>query len=128
MQILIYRNGESCQGSEDDCLFIPHATQTAKTSLMHLHFIESVVEFCDEATHNKESLNRQNAYCGHKSTMEVIRSTSDWEAVKEPKDEIPTIEFSTSKGTPYFYLLLDRGSFKPEVLRFSFHFLCIHKQ
>ncbi|XP_062308216.1 calcium-activated chloride channel regulator 3A-1-like [Osmerus eperlanus] len=63
-------------GKPNDCYFIPHKSQTAKTSIMYLQSIDSVVEFCNKKNHNTKAPNMQNRKCGGRSVEEVIFSSS----------------------------------------------------
>ncbi|XP_004603679.2 calcium-activated chloride channel regulator 4-like [Sorex araneus] len=62
---------------EKDCQFFPDKKQTAKTSIMFMQAIDSVVEFCNEKNHNKEAPNLQNKKCNRRSTWEVISTSED---------------------------------------------------
>ncbi|XP_055979507.1 calcium-activated chloride channel regulator 4-like [Sorex fumeus] len=62
---------------EKDCQFFPNEEQTAKTSIMFMQAINSVIEFCNEKDHNKEAPNLQNKKCNRRSTWEVISSSED---------------------------------------------------
>ncbi|XP_004603681.2 calcium-activated chloride channel regulator 4A-like [Sorex araneus] len=62
---------------EKDCQFFPDEKQTAKTSIMFMQAIDSVVEFCNKKNHNKEAPNLQNKKCNSRSTWEVISTSED---------------------------------------------------
>ncbi|XP_054996343.1 calcium-activated chloride channel regulator 4 [Sorex araneus] len=64
---------------EKDCQFFPDKKQTAKTSIMFMQAIDSVVEFCNEKNHNKAAPNLQNKKCNLRSTWEVIRTSKDFD-------------------------------------------------
>ncbi|NXW48342.1 CLCA1 regulator, partial [Nyctiprogne leucopyga] len=63
---------------EKGCIFIADIQQHISSSVMFLQHIPSVVEFCDENTHNSEAPNMQNKMCNHKSTWEVIMESDDF--------------------------------------------------
>ncbi|XP_067086271.1 calcium-activated chloride channel regulator 3A-1-like [Osmerus mordax] len=63
-------------GKPYDCYFIPHKSQTTKTSIMYLQSIDSVVQFCNKKNHNTKAPNMQNRMCGGRSVEEVIFSSS----------------------------------------------------
>ncbi|ODN03755.1 Calcium-activated chloride channel regulator 1 [Orchesella cincta] len=97
--------------SSSTCRFYPIST-TATTSLMHFHWIESVVNFCDESNHDKLSPNPHNSKCDHKSVWEVLRETEDYKAVTSPiNSTIPEVAFKVVRHNPkpVLYILLDRG-------------------
>ncbi len=56
------------QANLTSCRFIPDRVGNTQvtTSLMHFHWMESVVDFCDEHTHNSQADNKQNAFCDQK--------------------------------------------------------------
>ncbi|XP_062308633.1 calcium-activated chloride channel regulator 3A-1-like isoform X1 [Osmerus eperlanus] len=63
-------------GKPSNCYFFLHKSQTAKTSVMYLQSIDSVVEFCNKKNHNTKAPNNQNRKCGGRSVEEVIFSSS----------------------------------------------------
>ncbi|XP_021958389.1 calcium-activated chloride channel regulator 1 [Folsomia candida] len=94
------------------CRFIPDSVvNKATTSLMHFHFMNSVVDFCDENTHNKMADNKQNAFCNQKSIMQVIRESPDYATASNPPTQVGPVTFKTVKqsANPLLYILLDRG-------------------
>ncbi|ODN06580.1 Calcium-activated chloride channel regulator 4, partial [Orchesella cincta] len=120
-----YQNldGENCGVSDDslyppssDCRFIPdEANQTATSSLMGFHFIESIHDFCDSETHNKRAPTRQNLYCRFLSVWEIIRESLDFKKVKvNATNSIAPINYRILKQTskPLLYILSD-GVFTP---------------
>lgn len=78
---------------------------------MHLHWLDSVTEFCDSKTHNYVAPNRQNLFCGHRSVWEVIRESDDYKATKVCTESVALPKFRVMKESrsPEFYVLLDRG-------------------
>ncbi|XP_007463328.1 PREDICTED: calcium-activated chloride channel regulator 4-like [Lipotes vexillifer] len=63
---------------EKDCQFFPHKYQTEKTSIMFMQGIDSVAEFCNKKTHNREAPSLQNKMCNFRSTWEVISNSEDF--------------------------------------------------
>ncbi|XP_026970045.1 calcium-activated chloride channel regulator 4 [Sagmatias obliquidens] len=63
---------------EKDCQFFPDKYQTEKTSIMFMQGIDSVAEFCNNKTHNREAPSLQNKMCDFRSTWEVISSSEDF--------------------------------------------------
>uniref|UniRef100_A0A8C4W5C3 Chloride channel accessory 2 n=1 Tax=Gopherus evgoodei TaxID=1825980 RepID=A0A8C4W5C3_9SAUR len=63
---------------KEGCAFIPERTQTAKSSIMYMQSLSSVVEFCNEGNHNREAPNLQNRMCDYRSTWDVIISSMDF--------------------------------------------------
>ncbi|XP_003260064.2 calcium-activated chloride channel regulator 4 isoform X1 [Nomascus leucogenys] len=81
---------------EKDCQFFPDKVQTEKASIMFMQSIDSVVEFCNEKTHNQEAPSLQNIKCNFRSTWEVISNSEDF------KNTIPMV---TPPPPPVFSLL-----------------------
>ena len=104
-------NGEYAPGPE--CRFFPTDEEnTATSSLMHFTSLTSIIDFCDDTNHNKESPNKQNTFCRQESVWKTIQSTSEFNTGEELVDEIPPpLKKSITKTTtnPLFYLLLDGG-------------------
>uniref|UniRef100_A0A8C6AZ38 Calcium-activated chloride channel regulator 1 n=1 Tax=Monodon monoceros TaxID=40151 RepID=A0A8C6AZ38_MONMO len=63
---------------EKDCQFFPDTYQTEKTSIMFMQGIDSVAEFCNNKTHNREAPSLQNKMCNFRSTWEVISNSEDF--------------------------------------------------
>ncbi|XP_032483134.1 calcium-activated chloride channel regulator 4 [Phocoena sinus] len=63
---------------EKDCQFFPDKYQTEKTSIMFMQGIDSVAEFCNNKTHNREAPSLQNKMCDFRSTWEVISNSEDF--------------------------------------------------
>ncbi|XP_007068840.2 calcium-activated chloride channel regulator 2 [Chelonia mydas] len=63
---------------KEGCAFIPERTQTAKSSIMYMQSLSSVIEFCNESNHNREAPNLQNRMCNYRSTWDVIISSMDF--------------------------------------------------
>ncbi|XP_054996342.1 calcium-activated chloride channel regulator 4-like [Sorex araneus] len=96
---------------EKDCQFFPDKKQTAKTSIMFMQAIDSVVEFCNEKNHNKEAPNLQNKKCNRKSTWEVIRNSKDFNNTKPMVTPPPLPVFSLLRvGERIVCLVLDRST------------------
>ncbi|KAL1772707.1 calcium-activated chloride channel regulator 2 [Sigmodon hispidus] len=61
----------------EGCTFLYNSTQNATGSIMFMPSLSSVVEFCDDSTHNHEAPNLQNQVCNLRSTWDVITDSSD---------------------------------------------------
>ncbi|XP_006501495.1 calcium-activated chloride channel regulator 2 isoform X1 [Mus musculus] len=61
----------------EGCTFLYNSTQNATGSIMFMPSLPSVVEFCNESTHNQEAPNLQNQVCSLRSTWDVITASSD---------------------------------------------------
>ncbi|XP_031231594.1 calcium-activated chloride channel regulator 2 isoform X2 [Mastomys coucha] len=61
----------------EGCTFLYNSTQNATGSIMFMQSLPSVVEFCNEGTHNQEAPNLQNQVCSLRSTWDVIKDSSD---------------------------------------------------
>ncbi|XP_021052509.1 calcium-activated chloride channel regulator 2 isoform X2 [Mus pahari] len=61
----------------EGCTFLYNSTQNATGSIMFMQSLPSVVEFCNESTHNQEAPNLQNQVCSLRSTWDVITASSD---------------------------------------------------
>lgn len=61
----------------EGCTFLYNSTQSATGSIMFMQSLPSVVEFCNEGTHNREAPNLQNRVCSLRSTWDVITGSSD---------------------------------------------------
>ncbi|ODN06571.1 Calcium-activated chloride channel regulator 4 [Orchesella cincta] len=120
-------NGEICEASEDglspppsDCRFVPdEVNQTATSSLMSFHFINSLTRFCDKDTHNKRAPTRQNLYCRFLSVTEVMEQSMDFKAVKVNHTNIRTpIVYRIVKqvSKPLLYILSDSVFVPPETV------------
>ncbi|XP_041063773.1 calcium-activated chloride channel regulator 1-like [Carcharodon carcharias] len=67
-----------------DCKFFPEKNQSSFSSIMYLQGLPSVVEFCDNETHNPEAPNMQNKMCDHRSTWDVIKESEDFRSNRPP--------------------------------------------
>ncbi|XP_069795199.1 calcium-activated chloride channel regulator 1-like isoform X2 [Narcine bancroftii] len=72
---------ESTRLPNKDCTFFPMKNQPSSSSIMYLQGLPSVVEFCDNATHNVEAPNMQNRMCNYRSTWDVISKSEDFRNV-----------------------------------------------
>ncbi|CAL8110215.1 unnamed protein product [Orchesella dallaii] len=98
--------------SSSSCRFVPSLNQSSTTSLMHFHWVDSIVNFCDESNHDKLAPNPHNSKCDHKSVWEVLRETEDYKAVTSALNSTrPEVAFQVVKHNPkpVLYILLDRG-------------------
>ncbi|XP_063886379.1 calcium-activated chloride channel regulator 1-like [Scylla paramamosain] len=70
----------SCSGdTEADCQFIPELIQNTSvtSSLLAAPFLDSVINFCDAATHNAAAPTKHNLLCDQSSVMDVIAWHTD---------------------------------------------------
>uniref|UniRef100_A0A8C0GBP3 VWFA domain-containing protein n=1 Tax=Chelonoidis abingdonii TaxID=106734 RepID=A0A8C0GBP3_CHEAB len=81
---------------EAGCKFIPDKTQISPASIMYMQSLPSVVEFCDQSTHNEKATNMQNKICNYKSTWEVIMNSSDFSNTSPINSISPPFETSFS--------------------------------
>ncbi|XP_039342083.1 calcium-activated chloride channel regulator 1-like isoform X2 [Mauremys reevesii] len=81
---------------EAGCKFVPEKTENAPASIMYMQSLPSVVEFCDQSTHNGKATNMQNKMCDHKSTWEVIMNSTDFSNTSPINSTSPPFETSFS--------------------------------
>ncbi|XP_044883646.1 calcium-activated chloride channel regulator 1-like isoform X1 [Mauremys mutica] len=81
---------------EAGCKFVPEKTQNAPASIMYMQSLPSVVEFCDQSTHNEKAINMQNKMCNYKSTWEVIMNSTDFSNTSPINSTSPPFETSFS--------------------------------
>ncbi|XP_044883644.1 calcium-activated chloride channel regulator 1-like [Mauremys mutica] len=81
---------------EAGCTFVPEKTQNATASIMYMQSLPSVVEFCDQSTHNEKATNMQNKMCNYKSTWEVIMNSPDFSNSSPINSASPPFETSFS--------------------------------
>ncbi|XP_065265415.1 calcium-activated chloride channel regulator 1-like [Emys orbicularis] len=81
---------------EAGCKFIPYKTQISPASIMYMQSLPSVVEFCDQSTHNEKATNLQNKMCNYKSTWEVIMNSPDFSNTSPINSASPPFETSFS--------------------------------
>ncbi|XP_030062589.1 calcium-activated chloride channel regulator 2 [Microcaecilia unicolor] len=62
---------------EEGCTFLANKLQNATSSIMYMQALFSVVEFCNESTHDAEAPNLQNRMCDYQSTWDVIMGSPD---------------------------------------------------
>ncbi|XP_004639373.1 calcium-activated chloride channel regulator 4 [Octodon degus] len=79
---------------EKGCQFFPNKDQKEKTSIMFMQSIDSVVEFCNEKSHNQEAPSLQNLKCHYRSTWEVIRESEDYKNTTVMEETPPAPTFS----------------------------------
>ncbi|XP_066942585.1 calcium-activated chloride channel regulator 1-like isoform X3 [Macrobrachium rosenbergii] len=138
---LLQEDGNKCQADttglpDSKCHFYPATQKNVNGSLMSLHFLDSVTQFCDDEDipHNPFAPNPQNLRCDGKSTWQVISRHEDFRDSNPPRSKrsIPDLnpKFQViqeqPKQKPRFILLLDlSGSmemymtiFYQEVVRF----------
>ncbi|XP_042855744.1 calcium-activated chloride channel regulator 1-like [Penaeus japonicus] len=99
----------------DDCVFYPDVNQTATSSLMSfpLVFSDTLIEFCDEDTHNHFAKTKQNDRCDGQSVWEVMLQHSDFKgnanpAISDPEE--PSIKVVRETNASYALVLDYSGS------------------
>ncbi|XP_047488362.1 calcium-activated chloride channel regulator 1-like [Penaeus chinensis] len=100
---------------DDDCVFFPDTNQTAKSSLMSfpLVFSDTLVEFCDEHTHNSLAKTKHNDRCDGQSVWEVMLQHSDFKANANPaisNPEEPMIKVVRKTNADHVLVLDYSGS------------------
>ncbi|XP_065265410.1 calcium-activated chloride channel regulator 1-like [Emys orbicularis] len=81
---------------EAGCKFVPEKPQNAPASIMYMQSLPSVVDFCDQSTHNEKATNLQNKMCNYKSTWEVIMNSPDFSNTSPINSASPPFETSFS--------------------------------
>ncbi|XP_038270243.1 calcium-activated chloride channel regulator 1-like [Dermochelys coriacea] len=81
---------------EAGCKFVPNKTQNAPASIMYMQSLPSVVEFCDQRTHNEKATNMQNKMCNYHSTWEIIMNSPDFSNNSPINSTSPPYETSFS--------------------------------
>ncbi|XP_065410258.1 calcium-activated chloride channel regulator 1-like [Chrysemys picta bellii] len=81
---------------EAGCKFVPEKTQNVPASIMYMQSLPSVVEFCDQSTHNEKATNLQNKMCNYHSTWEVIMNSTDFSNTSPINSASPPFETSFS--------------------------------
>ncbi|XP_054996289.1 calcium-activated chloride channel regulator 4-like [Sorex araneus] len=105
---------------EEGCQFFPDKKQTAKTSIMFMQAIDSVVEFCNKKNHNKEAPNLQNKKCNSRSTWEVISTSEDIKNTMPMMAPPPLPVFSLLRvGERIVCLVLDKSGSMGEYNRLT---------
>ncbi|CAM4605088.1 calcium-activated chloride channel regulator 1-like [Caretta caretta] len=81
---------------EAGCKFVPNKIQNAPASIMYMQNLPSVVEFCDQSTHNEKATNMQNKMCNYHSTWEIIMNSPDFSNTSPINSTSPPYETSFS--------------------------------
>ncbi|XP_013419455.1 calcium-activated chloride channel regulator 3A-1-like [Lingula anatina] len=108
---------------ESACRFAPYVKgNEGATSIMSHHYVESVIEFCDNDAqahaldlHNDQAPNRQNRLCDGRSAWEVMREHEDFENNNNPPvqgdiDTTPTFRVVQQQPKRYVLVLDVSGS------------------
>ncbi|KAK4301446.1 hypothetical protein Pmani_026402 [Petrolisthes manimaculis] len=110
-------------GSELDCIFTPNLssnnnnTNTATSSLMAAPFLDTVVKFCDNTTHDTTTPTKHNLLCDQLSSWQVIRQHPDITSASGSGQHLP-IEVRAVRAKPPRHtvvLLIDYSSTMGEV-------------
>ncbi|XP_015272169.1 PREDICTED: epithelial chloride channel protein-like [Gekko japonicus] len=73
---------------EAGCQFVPDRKQSTPASIMYMQSLSSVIEFCNNNSHNINATNMHNKLCKYRSTWEVIASSKDF-ASSSPLSALP---------------------------------------
>uniref|UniRef100_A0A674IPI9 Calcium-activated chloride channel regulator 1-like n=1 Tax=Terrapene triunguis TaxID=2587831 RepID=A0A674IPI9_9SAUR len=93
------KSDEQTKLYEAGCKFVPEKTQNAPASIMYMQSLPSVstvVEFCDQSTHNEKATNLQNKMCSYHSTWEVIMNSMDFSNTSPINSASPPFETAFS--------------------------------
>uniref|UniRef100_A0A674J1Z0 Calcium-activated chloride channel regulator 4-like n=1 Tax=Terrapene triunguis TaxID=2587831 RepID=A0A674J1Z0_9SAUR len=90
------KSDEQTKLYEAGCKFVPEKTQNAPASIMYMQSLPSVVEFCDQSTHNEKATNLQNKMCNYHSTWEVIMNSMDFSNTSPINSASPPFETAFS--------------------------------
>ncbi|XP_060088135.1 calcium-activated chloride channel regulator 1-like [Heteronotia binoei] len=63
---------------EAGCQFVPDRNQSTPASIMYMQSLSSVIEFCNNSSHNINATNLHNKLCKYRSTWEVITTSKDF--------------------------------------------------
>ncbi|XP_032784296.2 calcium-activated chloride channel regulator 1 [Daphnia magna] len=110
-------SGGNCEVNENgiisdqgNCRFVPTATeQTATTSLMSFHWLDTVIGFSEKDKHDRRPPHRQNRLCNSKSSAEVMANSPDFNNVPPNPGQVTTPEFQLLKNLmlPVVYVAMD---------------------
>uniref|UniRef100_A0A0P5UIX1 Calcium-activated chloride channel regulator 1 n=1 Tax=Daphnia magna TaxID=35525 RepID=A0A0P5UIX1_9CRUS len=110
-------SGGNCEVNENgiisdqgNCRFVPTATeQTATTSLMSFHWLDTVIGFSEKDKHDRRPPHRQNRLCNSKSSAEVMANSPDFNNVPPNPNQVTTPEFQLLKNLmlPVVYVAMD---------------------
>ncbi|XP_046643221.1 calcium-activated chloride channel regulator 1-like isoform X2 [Daphnia pulicaria] len=98
--------------NQGECRFIPTATgQTATTSLMSFHWLDSVISFSKADKHDKKPPHRQNRLCSSRSSSEIMASLPDFDSIAPipGQDTKPEFQLLQNKMIPVVYLAIDKS-------------------
>ncbi|XP_076042659.1 calcium-activated chloride channel regulator 1-like [Oratosquilla oratoria] len=70
----------SCDPQRETCHFIPSVSKNngVTSSLLYMHFLPHVTEFCNKQTHDPKSPTKHNVLCQGRSAWEVMQRHSDF--------------------------------------------------
>ncbi|KAI9554892.1 hypothetical protein GHT06_020170 [Daphnia sinensis] len=95
---------------QGNCRFVPTATeQTATTSLMSFHWLNTVIGFSENGKHDRRPPHGQNRLCNSKSSAEVMANSSDFNYVTPNPGQITVPAFRILKNLmlPVVYVAMD---------------------
>ncbi|KAK3104414.1 hypothetical protein FSP39_001599 [Pinctada imbricata] len=114
---------------EENCIFCPSDSNTAKASLMGYNFLNNLEEFCDiddpstpsARRHNSNADNLQNKYCNGQSIWEILRKNIDINATIPGSPQMntdPTFRVFKQQSALVVVFVLDvSGSMKGKLLQ-----------
>ncbi|KAI9558300.1 hypothetical protein GHT06_015053 [Daphnia sinensis] len=95
---------------QGNCRFVPTATeQTATTSLMSFHWLDTVIGFSEKNKHDRRPPHRQNRLCNSKSSTEVMANSPDFYNITPNPSQATTPTFRLLKNLmlPVVYVAMD---------------------
>ncbi|XP_042227320.1 calcium-activated chloride channel regulator 1-like, partial [Homarus americanus] len=99
---------------ESSCRFTPSAGNNdgVTSSLMYLHHLPHVTQFCDAATHRSSPPTKHNALCTHRSVWDVLLQHPDFSnnsnlGGEATRDVTPTLTFVRPAPTRYVIVVED---------------------
>ncbi|CAL4183763.1 unnamed protein product, partial [Meganyctiphanes norvegica] len=76
----VHGDPSSCDPEQESCVFSPSVggNDGVTSSLMYLHHLPHVTQFCDGDTHNPNTPTKQNALCTGRPVWDVIKEHPDF--------------------------------------------------
>ncbi|XP_065576990.1 calcium-activated chloride channel regulator 1-like isoform X3 [Artemia franciscana] len=109
--------------SSDNCHLTPNGDNSKVTSsLMYMHYLENVSQFCNETTHNRFAPTKQNLLCHGRSTQSVINSNLDFQNLTMGPVSIRRTAFTYKRIEKSRFVLVIDNSKEMELMR-NFYFV-----
>ncbi|XP_057379893.1 calcium-activated chloride channel regulator 1-like isoform X2 [Daphnia carinata] len=106
-------NANGIISDQGNCRFVPTATeQTATTSLMSFHWLDTVIKFSEVGKHDRRPPHRQNRLCNSKSSGEVMANSPDFNNVipNPNQNTAPVFRLLKNLMLPVVYVAMDTSS------------------